>query len=124
MRTTKAGPCGRPNRAGQRLSWLVAGALGPSVTGMGSVDWRICISCVKLRLIEPRRSPGMTIAAVETLETGRVCATVCSQTARQPDSQTTSQVDEHVMSIEGEIGTTVEERKGGSFFNIETSFWL
>lgn len=63
-------------RAAQRLSWLVAGALGPSQTGMGQVNWRICISCVKLRLIEPRRSPGMMIAAVETLETGRVCATV------------------------------------------------
>lgn len=52
---------GRPcaNRAGQRLSWS-------SQTGMGRVDWRICIRCIKLRLIEPCRLPGMIRSSGDT----------------------------------------------------------
>ena len=52
---------GRPcaNRAGHRLSWS-------SQTGMGRVDWRICIRCIKLRLIEPCRLPGMIRSCGDT----------------------------------------------------------
>ena len=61
VRQVKGCTGGRPcaNRAGQRLSWS-------SQTGMGRVDWRICIRCIKLLLIEPCRLPGMIRSSGDT----------------------------------------------------------
>lgn len=66
-------------RAAQRYYGFVAGALGPSRTGMGRDDWRICISCIKLLIVEPPQSARMTIRGGDIGDWTRVCDCRCSQ---------------------------------------------